>query len=344
MKSIRDLEVRHLIALEAVARLGTFGRAADELGYTQSAVSQQIAAFERLLGGRLFDRPGGPRPVTLTPLGERMLAHAQELLSAVEAVGNDIDEFVNGATGGLRVATFESTATSLLPDIIGQLLAERPKLEITIHETDDGDRLLEWLRTGQADISFAVGVNGQPGEFEMAHLLDDPYYLVTRADDPTYGAAPNGAGRSRRDTTGTRGQHGRNGSARSAGSVVATTDLNGVPLIGDQNSDCMHRVEASLRKAGVEPRFVFRSSDNTTILAMVRAGLGLAVMPGLAIDHDDSRLAVHTLDPPIPDREICLTWRANRTLPPGAERFVELAREVAERHAERYAARRAVTA
>lgn len=318
MKTIRDLEVRHLTALDAVARLGTFGRAAEELGYTQSAVSQQIAAFERLLEGRLFDRHGGPRPVTLTPLGERMLQHAHELLAAVQAVGNDIDEFVNGAAGGLRVATFESTATTLLPDIIGKLLAERPKLDITMYETDDGDQLVEWLRTGHVDISFAVGINGDPGEFEMAHLLTDPYFLVARADDPRFAVGAGKRGTARR---GARGRP-----------AVKMSTLIGVPLVGDQDSFCLQLVEGSLRKAGVEPHYVFRSSDNTTIAAMVRAGLGLAVMPGLAVDHADGRLMTYTLDPPIPDRDICLTWRANRTLPPGAERFIELAHEVAERH------------
>ena len=67
MAALRDLELRHLSALDAVATEGTFGRAAVRLGYTQSAVSQQIASLERLVGGSLFDRPGGPRPVELTP-------------------------------------------------------------------------------------------------------------------------------------------------------------------------------------------------------------------------------------------------------------------------------------
>ena len=73
---LRDLELRHLAALDAVATEGTFGRAALRLGYTQSAVSQQIAALERLVGAALFDRPGGPRPVELTPLGDLLLEHA----------------------------------------------------------------------------------------------------------------------------------------------------------------------------------------------------------------------------------------------------------------------------
>ena len=96
---LADLEVRHLIALDAVASAGTFGRAAERLGYTQSAVSQQIAALERIVGARLFDRPGGPRPVELTPLGRQVLASARDLLARVDAIGEDLVRFQNGEAG-----------------------------------------------------------------------------------------------------------------------------------------------------------------------------------------------------------------------------------------------------
>ena len=76
------IELRHLTALEAVAREGSFGRAAKSLGYTQSAVSQQIAALERIVGARLVDRPGGPRPVSLTEAGELLLRHAEAIVAA----------------------------------------------------------------------------------------------------------------------------------------------------------------------------------------------------------------------------------------------------------------------
>jgi DNA-binding transcriptional LysR family regulator len=76
------VELRHLAALEAVASEGTFGRAAERLGYTQSAVSQQIAALERIVGGKLLDRPGGPRAVSLTDAGRLLLRHAEAITAA----------------------------------------------------------------------------------------------------------------------------------------------------------------------------------------------------------------------------------------------------------------------
>src|SRR4029453_13943609 len=94
---LRDLEIRHLIALDAVATEGTFGRAAEKLGYTQSAISQQIAALERVVGGKLFARPGGPRPVELTPLGSEVLEVARDLLTRIETAGHKIDRCRSGS-------------------------------------------------------------------------------------------------------------------------------------------------------------------------------------------------------------------------------------------------------
>src|SRR6187549_1613405 len=108
----RDLEIRHLNALVAVAAERSFGRAAERLGFTQSAISQQIAALERLVGAPVFDRPGGPRPVELTPLGHLVLEHARDLLARVDVAGVAVDRFLRGEAGRLTVGTFQSVTTS----------------------------------------------------------------------------------------------------------------------------------------------------------------------------------------------------------------------------------------
>ena len=84
------LELRHLIALKAIAEEGTFGRAAKRLGYTQSAISQQIAMLERIVGRRLIDRPGGPRPVSLTEAGDLLLRHADAIAARLQAAQADL--------------------------------------------------------------------------------------------------------------------------------------------------------------------------------------------------------------------------------------------------------------
>ena len=148
--TLRDLEVRHLVAFDAVANEGTFGRAAEKLGYTQSAISQQIASLERLVDGKLFDRPGGPRPVELTPLGEQLLVSARELLRAVDAVGQDLDRFRTGEVGRITVGTFQSVSAKVLPLVVGRMRAEYPDVEIHVYESDIDDDLDAALRAGRS--------------------------------------------------------------------------------------------------------------------------------------------------------------------------------------------------
>lgn len=294
MDTLRNLEVRHLIALEAVARTGTFGRAAADLGYTQSAVSQQIAAFERMLGSALFDRPGGPRPVTLTPLGERMLEHARSIIGRVEQAAADLGTFRDGHAGRIRIGTFESISTGLLPAIVGALIDERPQVDVALRDNTDNDELVGWLRDGQIDVSFVIGENGDPGELASVHLVTDPYVVVGRIED-----MPDGP--------------------------VRPDDLIGARLVGEHPGFCADRIEHGLRAHGVEPSYAFRSNDNGAMIAMARAGLGLAIMPRMAIDRDDPGLAIRDLDPGIEPRDVRIAWMAGRTLSPVARRFVALA-------------------
>src|ERR687891_1848419 len=102
------VELRHLAALQAVAEEGSFGRAAEHLGYTQSAVSQQIQALERIVGERLVERPGGPRPVSLTEAGELLLRHAEAIVARLSAAQADLAALSAGAAGPLRVGVFQS--------------------------------------------------------------------------------------------------------------------------------------------------------------------------------------------------------------------------------------------
>lgn len=88
------------------------------------------------------------------------------------------------------------------------------------------------------------------------------------------------------------------------------------------------RNENALRAAGLEPNYVFRTNDNGTVAAMVRAGLGVAVMPQLCVEQEDPRISIHVLRPSIPDRSISLAWRRNRTLSPAAGRFIEIASDL----------------
>lgn len=125
MRLMSDVELRHLTTLAAVADEGSFGRAAARLGYTQSTVSQQIAALEKAVGGAVFDRPGGPKPVRITPLGAVVLAHGRDLLAKAHAMAAAVDRFKAG-DGRVDIGTFQSVSNVILPLVVRRLLDEPP--------------------------------------------------------------------------------------------------------------------------------------------------------------------------------------------------------------------------
>jgi len=297
MAVLHDLEIRHLQALDAVAAEGTFGRAAERLGYTQSAISQQIAALERVVGEPVFDRPGGPRPVELTPFGAELLTRGRRLLTQLDVMGEELDRFRHGHVGSLSIGTFQSVSATVLPLVVSRMRDAHPDVELNAFESDDDQRLEDGIASGEFEVSFVVGEGG-PG-LESRHLLTDPSVLLAR-----HGQFEPGP--------------------------VLIADLQGEPMIGQHENSCQLFNEAGLRAGGLTPEYVFRSNDNGTVAAMVRAGMGVAVLPLLCVDLEDPRLSLHALRPAIPDRRISIAWREGRTLSPTARHFVEVALEVGE--------------
>ncbi len=286
------LELRHLAAFDAVATEGTFGRAAVRLGYTQSTVSQRIAALEQAVGGRLFDRLGGPRAVQLTALGDVLLVHARELLARVSATGEAIERFRAG-DGRIHIGTFQSVTNVILPTVLRRLRDEVPTVDIRLFEEETGDPRIDGL-----DLLFFDGVIN--GDVEQVKVLDDPYVLVAPRGQFPHDAVPMAA-------------------------------LDGVPMIAQLPIGDQANVERVYADAGVAPLIVFRTTDNRGVVSMVRAGMGVAVMPSLAIDLDESddQLRLHVLEPALRPREIYLAWPARRTLSPLVTRARELVVEVA---------------
>lgn len=302
MSNLRDLEIRHLVALDAVATEGTFARAADKLGYTQSAISQQIASLEKVVDARVFDRPGGPRPVTLTPFGEQLLLASRDLLCRVDCMAEDLTRFRTGEVGRLTIGSFQSVSATVLPLVVGRMRDTHPGVEIRVFDNDLDDQLETVMARGDVDLSFIVGEMAD--RFESRHLFDDPFVLVARPGQFAPGA-------------------------------VSLADVAREPMIGQHNNSCQITNESGFRAHGLEPNYVFRTNDNVATAAMVRAGMGVAVVPLLCVETTDTRIALHPLAPPIPDRSIHIGWRSGRTLSPVAARFLELAIEVSAQFADR---------
>ena len=286
-----DLDLRHLRTFRSIVEEGTFGRAADRMGYTQSTVSQQIAALERCVGGRVFDRPGGPRSVRLTALGELVLDRGRQLLRSVDSLGEAIERFQAGE-GRIDIGTFQSVSAVILPALVNRLLEEHQHCQVRLSEEEPEDP-----RIGDLDMLFYDGLVDD--DVESVRLLDDPYVLVARPGDFSEDA-------------------------------VRLENLTGRSLVAWPATCSQPRLEQALSASGAGPQIVFRSANNETLLSMVRSGLGLTILPRLAVigaDLDD-RLQVHALDPSI-SREIYLHWPRHRTLSPLAWRAIELAKEIA---------------
>jgi DNA-binding transcriptional LysR family regulator len=294
-----DVELRHLTTMAAVADEGSFGRAAVRLGYTQSTVSQQIAALEKSVGGAVFDRPGGPKPVRITPLGTVVLAHGRDLLAKAQAMAAAVDRFKAG-DGRVDIGTFQSVSNVILPLVVRRLLEEHPACDIRLFD-EETDR----PHIRDLDLMFVDGLID--GEVEHLKLLDDPYLLVARR-----GTFPDGPVRL---------------------AQLDEAPMVAYPLVCDQP-----RVEQTLARRGIRPRTVFRTAGNETVLSMVRAGMGSAILPQLAVHSaeihsaevgSDESLCMHELRPELAPREIFLLWQAHRTHSPLAARVIEIAVEVA---------------
>jgi molybdate transport repressor ModE-like protein len=289
------VELRHFLALEAVARTGSFAKAAASLGYTQSAVSQQIAALERMVGQRLVERPGGPKPVSLTEAGRLLLTHADAIAARIAAAQADLDALGKGEAGTLQVGVFQSVGQRILPELMRRYLAAWPEVEVTLTESADDEELLTLVERGELDLTFA-DLPLTEGPFEWVELLRDPYVLVVAADSPL-------AERDRPPTM---------------------REISDLDLISHKHCRTVKRLEPMF---GRPIDFVFRSDHNQTVQALVAAGVGSALVPRLTMDPDDPTTVMIEM-PKLPPRVIALAWHRDRYRTPAARAFVETAEAV----------------
>lgn len=290
------LDLRHLVALKTIASEGSFGRAAERLGYTQSAISQQIAVLERVVGMRLIERPGGPRPISLTEAGTILLRHAEAIEARLLAAKADMEALEAGDAGRLRVGTFQSVGVRVVPTLLRRFSQEHPHVEVVLRESPDEDTLLELVERGELDVSFMT-LPVDSGPLEDVELLRDPWVLVVPADSPL--------------------------AALKRPPTLKEIALQ--PLIGFSRCRATEAVESLLAAAGRQPNVVFRSDNNGTVQGLVGAGVGVSVSPLLTVDEDDERVAVIDLSGRIPPRIIGMVWHHDRHRSAAAKAFVETA-------------------
>jgi molybdate transport repressor ModE-like protein len=289
--SWQRVEARHLIALRAIARTGSFRAAALDRGYSLSALSEQVAALERLVGQQLVDRPGGRRSVRITEAGERLLEHADAIGDRLAAARADLAALAVGRRS-LRLGIFQSVAVHLLPTILGRIVNGPEGLAVDLVERADDAPLLALVERCDLDATFAV--LPIEGPFATAHLLDDPYLVVVPAAD-----------------------------ALATRAAIAPAELRARPLIDYRELRPVHQARTRLPEGG-RARTVARSDDNGTIHALVAAGIGIAILPALSVDQRDVRVRAIPLEPAPAPRTVVLAWHRDRP-PRGIETLVAAA-------------------
>ncbi len=303
------LDLRHLVALKTIADEGSFGRAATRLGYTQSAVSQQIAALERIVGLQLIERPGGPRPISMTEAGRTLLRHAEAIEARLHAAKADMKALEAGDAGQLRVGTFQSVGARIIPTLLRRFTEAHPAVEVVLRESQDESELLELIARGELDLTFwTLPVGEEP--YESVELLRDPYVLVVPAGSPLV-------------------------------ALKRTPTLKEIalqPLIGFNHCSAMDQVESHLASTGRSLNVVFRSDNNATVQGLVGAGVGVSVAPRLTVDDDDPSTETIDLQGRIPARVIGLVWHRDRHRSSAADAFIESAMTVCRELADEPAA------
>jgi DNA-binding transcriptional LysR family regulator len=288
------LELRHLLALQSIADKGSFSKAGTSLGYTQSGISQQIAALERIVGEQLIERPGGSRPVTLTEAGQVLLRHARTVLVEITAAQADVAALSNGSGGVLRVGAFQSVSATLLPALMKRLAREQPALQIELTQTTCDSDLFTKLETGDLDVTFAL-LPVPAGPFAVLEVLSDPFVVTSSPDF----------------------------ASSRQGRPMSMRELCDVPLIAEAGCRYFGQLELQMRERGFEPHVAYRFSDNGTMQALVADGAGLAVVGRLVAQSANGNIAVLELDDEFPPRRIALSWRSDRELPRSRDTFVQ---------------------
>jgi DNA-binding transcriptional LysR family regulator len=284
------LNVARLKVLDEVARRGSFSAAADALDYTQSAISQQIATLEQEAGMTLLQRH--PRGVSLTAAGQTLVGHAEGILARLESAEVALGAIAGLRGGRLRMASFPTAGATLMPLAIATFRARHPDIELTLAEGEP-EQIAPRLRAGELDLAllFEFGDSAGADELTRVELLEDPLYLALPREH-------------------------RLATKRK----LRLEDLRGEAWVQTSSaSPCARHVVRSCHAAGFEPNVAFESDDYQTVQGLVAAGVGVALIPELALNpvvRED--IAIRALSPRPPVRQVVAATPAGARLLPAA--------------------------
>jgi molybdate transport repressor ModE-like protein len=252
------LDVRRLGVLREVARHGSFSAAADALSYTQSAVSQQIAALEREAGTTLLERRAGG--VRLTDAGRALIARADAIFAQLADAERELAAIAGLRGGRVRLASFPSAGATLVTEAVSRFQSEHPDVELSLTEGEP-DVTVPALKRGDYDLAVVFDYeHRRAGEvlgddLECIHLLDDPVWLVLPSDH----------------------------SLAHRKSVRLDDLIDEAWVAGCGGGVCHAMVMDWCADAGFEPNIAFESDDHNVLLGLVASGVGIALLPQLAL-------------------------------------------------------------
>lgn len=298
------LSVARLKILKEVAYRGSISAAATALSYTQAAVSQQIATLETETGMTLLERH--PRGVSLTAAGQTLVGHAEGILGRLEAAEAAIAAIAGLRGGRLRMASFPTAGATLMPLAIAGFRSTYPDVELTLSEGEP-EVVMPRLRAGELDLALLYEFAGEltPREdIARVDLLEDPMYLALPSEHRL-------AKRSR----------------------LRLEDLKGEAWVQtSRSSPCARHVVRCCHAAGFEPNVAFQSDDYQTVQGLVAAGVGVALIPELALSVVRDDILIRALAPSPPIRRVIAATPAGARLVPAAGAMLDILEDSAQRY------------
>ncbi len=298
------LDVRRMRVLREVALRGSFSAAAESLSFTQSAVSQQIAALEREAGAILVERSA--RGVRLTDAGEAVVRHAEGILSKLAEAEAELEAIAGLRGGRLRLAAFESAAATVMPIAISAFAQQYPAVELSMTLLEPEEAVAA-LRAGDIDLAITFGAGkreDRDGEgVTHHHLLEDPMYLVLPPNHPL---------------------------ARKRG--VRLADLADEPWIGGApDCECNRMISQACLRFGFDPRIAFETDDYSAVQGFVAAGVGVSLIAELGLRTVRDDIVIRPLGRDTPVRQIFATALKGYRSPATAA-MIDVLRETGAAH------------
>lgn len=299
------LNLNRLQVLCEVLTRGSFSSAAEALSYTQSAVSQSVARLEAETGTTLVVRDRrGVRP---TAAGATLLAHADGIFASVEAAEAELEAVLGLRSGRLRVASFPSAGATLMPLAVARFRQAYPDVALTLAE-DEPEQIAPRLRGGEFDLALLFdfpGVRERWGVgLRSVTLLEDPMHAALPAEHPLV--------------------------AKPALTLADLRDQQWVQT--SASSPCARHVVRSCVAAGFEPYVAFESDDYDTVQGLVAAGVGVALIPRLALTRIHPGIVVRALAPQSPARKVTVATTTAPGTAPAARAMIRVLRGVARRY------------